>query len=187
MGNPKIHVFRRIHPLGEGIRNSLWQSAAVGSPGENDLRTFHGLMFLNGNQVSKGLQRVNGCRFHGKYRTAGVFDKLIHDSFRIVEFAVRETRKGTDTNQITIASHHGNGFQQMLALITIHDHATLGLQFPGSGIHIEYDDVHTQVHGCLLCAETRTQTIVEENHHQRLVLAQMLIFETLVLNLLCFS
>ena len=75
----------------------------------------------------------------------------------------------------------------MLTLVTVHDDTTLGLQFPGTGIHIEHDDIHAQVHSRLLSAETGAQTIVEEDHHQCLVLTQMLILITVVLDLLCFG
>ena len=71
----------------------------------------------------------------------------------------------------------------MFTLVTVHDDATLCLQFPGTGIHIEHDDVHAQVHRRLLGRETGTQTVIEENHHQGLVLSQMLILETVVLDL----
>ena len=75
----------------------------------------------------------------------------------------------------------------MFTLVAIHDYTTLSLQLPCTSIHIEHDDIHAEVHCCLLGRETCAQTIIEENHHQGLVLAQMLIFKTLVLNLKSFG
>ena len=71
----------------------------------------------------------------------------------------------------------------MLRLVTVHYHATLGLQFPCALIDIQDNHVHTQVKRSLLCAKTGTQTGIEEHHEQGLVAAQLYIFETVTLYL----
>ena len=71
----------------------------------------------------------------------------------------------------------------MLRLVTVHDHAALGLQFPGTLVDIQDNNVHAQVEGGLLCAQTGTQAGVEEHHEQGLVTAQLYIFETVSLYL----
>ena len=50
----------------------------------------------------------------------------------------------------------------------------------------EHDDVHAQVGGGLLCRQTGAQTVVEEDHQQRLVFAQMLEGIAVFLDFLCF-
>ena len=75
----------------------------------------------------------------------------------------------------------------MLRLVSVHDDATFCLQFPSACIYVEHDDIHAQVHGCLLGGQTGAQRVVEEDHHQGLVLAQMLIFVTVVLDLHCLG
>ena len=89
-------------------------------------------------------------RLHGEYRTSAIFDKLVDDSFGIVVFTIGETGKGAHSDEVAIATHHGNGFEQVLTLVAIHNHSTFGLQFPCTGIHVEHDDVHTEIHCCLL-------------------------------------
>ena len=64
---------------------------------------------------------------------------------------------------------------------------TLCFQFPGTGIDVEHDDIHAEVHGGLLGGEARAQGVIEEDHHEGLVLAQMLILVTVVLDLKCFG
>ena len=68
-------------------------------------------MLLNGDEVGEGLKGVYSGRFHGEYGTAGIFDKLIQHRFCIVIFTVSEAGKRAHTNEVTVAAHHGNGFQ----------------------------------------------------------------------------
>ena len=128
-----------------------------------------------------------GGRLHRKDGATGVFDKLLQYGLGIVVFTIGQAGETTHANQVAVATHHGDGLQQMFTLVTIHDNATLGLQFPGSGIHIEHDYIHAEVHGRLLGGQTGAQTIIEEDHHQGLVLTQVLILITVVLDLKCFG
>ena len=73
----------------------------------------------------------------------------------------------------------------MLCLVAVHNNATFCLELPCSGIYIKHNDVHAKIEGRLLRRETCSQRVVEENHHQRLVLPEMLIFETLLFYLQC--
>ena len=75
----------------------------------------------------------------------------------------------------------------MLALVTVHNHATLCFQLPCTCINVKHYDVHAKVHGGLLCRQARAQTVVEEYHEQSLVLAKMLISETIAFYLLCLG
>ena len=186
MSNHEINICS-IHPLGKTIRYSLWQGAAVRGPSQHNLWTFLGLILFYSDQVGKSLKGVNGCCFHGEDRTPTVFNKLLQNSLCIVVFAVCKSSKGTYTNEVAVATHYRDSLQQVLALVAIHDDTAFGLQFPCSGIHIEHDDIHSQVHSRFLCRESCTQGVIKENHHERLVLAQMLEFITFVLNLLCFG
>ena len=159
----------------------------MGSPGQYDLRTLNGLMLLDGDEVGKGLQGMDGGCLHSEDGTAGVLDKLLQYGLCIVVFTIGETSKRTDTDKIAVAAHDGDGLKKMLALVAIHDNATLRFQFPGTGIDIEHDDIHAEVHSCLLSRESGSQRVVEEYHHERFVLAQMLILITVVFDLLCFG
>ena len=128
---------------------------------------------------------MDGSRFHGNDRSAAVLDELLHDSLGIVVFTVGETGKTSYGNNVAVAAHHRNGFQQMFAFVTIHDDASFCFQLPCSGIDIKYDDIHAQVHGCLLCAQTCPQRVVEKYHQQGLVLSQMLIVKSMFLYFKC--
>ena len=115
---------------------------------------------------------MHRSRFHSHHRTAAILHELVDYGLCIVIFAVLESCEGAHGNDVAVACHHWDGFEQVLALVTVHDDATLGFQFPCTSIHIEHDDVHTQVHGSFLRAEARAQTVVEEYHQQCLVLTQ---------------
>ena len=128
-----------------------------------------------------------GSRLHSEDRTSAVLDELLQNGLRIVILTVCQSSERTYTNQVTIATHHRNGFQQVFRFVSIHNDTAFCLEFPGTGIHVEHDDIHSHVHRCLLGRESCTQGVVEENHHERLVLAQMLVLITFVLNLLCFG
>ena len=121
-------------------------------------------------------------RLHRENRFTGILNKLIQNLFRIIIFPTFKSRERTYTNHITIRSHYRNSLQQMLTLVTIHNHATLCFQFPGTLIHIQHNDIHTQITGCLLRAQTRTQTVIKENKQTSLMLAQRFIFITVVLD-----
>ena len=144
-------------------------------------------MLLDGYQVGKSLKGVNSSCLHSEDRTTRVLNKLIQNGFCIVILTIGKTCKRAHSDKVAIASHHWDGLEQVLTLVAIHDDTTLRLEFPSSGIDIEHDDVHAKIHGCFLGRETGAQTVIEEDHHQRLVLTQMLILETVVLDVLCFG
>ena len=126
-------------------------------------------------------------RLHGEDGLAAVLLELMIDRLGIVVVAVGEACEGTDADDVAVAAHHGDGLQQMLALVAVHDDATFRLQLPRPCIDVEHDDVHAKVHGCLLRREARAQTIVEEHHEQGLVLAQRVVFIAVGLYLLGFN
>ena len=80
--------------------------------------------------------------------------KLVDDGFRIVEITVFESGETSHGDDVAETAHHGNRFEQMFALVAVHDYAALSLQFPCAGIHIQHDGVHAQIHGSLLRAQT---------------------------------
>ena len=153
-----------VHPLGEAVGYSLWQSAAVGSPGQNNLRsilfplsTFLFPPFFDGDEVGEGLKRMHGSCLHSEDRTARILDKLIQHSLCIVILTIGESSKAAHTDEVAVTTHHGDCLQQVLTLVSVHDDTTLCLQFPGTSVHVEHDDIHAEVHGCLLGRETGTQ------------------------------
>ena len=75
----------------------------------------------------------------------------------------------------------------MLALVAVHDNATLGLKFPCSLVYVEYDDIHAEVACRLLRREARAQRVVEKDEETGLVVTQSLILITVFLNLKCFG
>ena len=96
--------------------------------------------------------------FHREYRTAGVLYELIQYHFVVIVFAVFKTGKGTHSDNIAVTTHYGNGFQQMFRFVTVHDDTALCFQFPGSLIDVQYNDIHAQIEGGFLSAETGAQT-----------------------------
>ena len=186
MGDHKVHV-SSIHPFGKGVGNSLRKSTAMRCPCEHHLRALHLLMLFDGNQVGKGLQGVYGGGLHSKDGLATVLHKLLYDAFCIVKCSVLQSGKTSHSDDVAETAHHGNGFQKMLALVTIHDDTTLGLQFPGTSVHVQHHYVHSQIHGGLLGTETCTQTIVEEYHQQSLVASQVLMAKPVFLYFLCLG
>lgn len=140
-------------------------------------------MLLDGDEVGKGLQGVHGGRLHGKDGAAAVLLELLKYAFLVVFLLVVEAGKGAHPYQVAVASHHGDGFEHVLALVAVHDHATLGLELPGALVHIEHDYVHSQVHSSFLRAQPGAQAGVEKHHEQGLVLAQVLIGEPIFLDL----
>ena len=108
-------------------------------------------MLLDGDEVGECLERVNGSCLHGEDWATAVLHKLVDDGLGIIVVTVFQTGKATNTDKVAEATHHRDSLQQVLALVAIHDNATLCLQFPGTGIHIEHDYIHAQVHRSLLC------------------------------------
>ena len=139
----EVHIRCRQHPFSERIRYCLRQSAAMRSPCQDSLYTLRLLVFLDGDEVSKSLKRVNGSRLHSEDRLARILYELIYYCLSIVILSVCQTCKRADTDNVAIASHHRNSLQQVFRLVAIHDDTTLCLQLPCSGIHIEDNDIHT--------------------------------------------
>ena len=157
MGDDEIDI-SSIHPLGKGVGHSLWQGTAMGSPSEDDLGfSLTSPKLLDGDEVGEGLQGVHRGCLHGEDGLTAVFDKLVEHRLGIVILTIGESGKRAYTNYVAVATHNGNGLQQMLALVSVHDDATLGFEFPGTGIDVEHDDVHAEVHGSLLRGKTGTQ------------------------------
>ena len=107
-----------------------------------------------------------------------MFDELVKDNLVVVIFLVLKTCERTYANDIAVASHYRNGLQNVLRLVTVHNHSAFGLEFPCSLVYVEYNDVHAKVQGCLLCAESCAQARVEEHHHEGLVLAELAVSVT---------
>ena len=128
-------------------------------------------MLLDSDEVGECLEWVNGGCLHGEDWAAAVLHKLVYDGLGIIVVTVFQTGKAAYANQIAEATHYWDSLQQVLALVAIHDNATLCLQFPCTGIHIEYDNIHAQVHRSLLCTQSGTETVIEEYHQQGFVLA----------------
>ena len=147
-------------------------------PSEHHLRTHATLVLFNGDEVGKSLERMHRGTLHGEDRTTAVADKLIQDLFCIVSLATLEAGKGAHTDKVAILCHHGHSLQQVFALVTVHHHATLRFELPGSLVDVEHDDIHAQIERSLLSAETGTQTVVEENQEHGFILTQTLKLET---------
>ena len=81
---------------------------------------------------------------------------IIVDDGRIVEFC-GEAGKRAHTDDVAVGAHHGNSLQKVFGLVTVHDDATLGLELPGPLVHVKHDDIHAQVHRCLLSAQSGTE------------------------------
>ena len=114
-------------------------------------------------------------RFHREYRLTRILDELIQNLFCIIIFTVFKMSKRAHTDDIAIRGHHRNGFQQVFALVAIHNDTALCFQLPCALVHIEHNHVHTQIARCLLSAQAGTQAVVEENQQASLMLSQILI------------
>ena len=123
---------------------------------------------------------------HRKHRLAAVLLELMIDGLRIIIVSVRQPGKGSDAYNVAITPHNRNGFQQVLALVAIHDDATLRFEFPRTGIHIEHDNVHAEVHSCFLRAETGAKAVIEEHHEQGLILAKCIVLIAVGFYFSCF-
>ena len=154
-------------------------------PCHHDLRLFHLLEFLYGDQVGKCLERMPGGSLHAEYRSAGIFDEPVDDDLFVVICLALEEGKGTHADHVAIASHHRDGFQQMFRLVSVHDHSSFRLELPCSLVDIQYDDIHAEIQCCLLGAQSGTQTRVEEYHQQGLVSAELLVRKRVFLYVSC--
>ena len=110
-------------------------------------------MLGDGDEVGEGLQGMHGGGLHGHDGLAAVLHELLHDGLGIVVVAVGEACEGADGDDVAVARHDGDGLEQVLAFVAVHDDAALGLEFPGTLVDVEHDDVHAEVHGSLLCGE----------------------------------
>ncbi len=126
-------------------------------------------------------------RLHSENRLAAVTDELIEHRLGIIVLTVGKSCKRAYSDNVAVGGHHRYSLEKMLALVSVHYHAAFGFQFPCTGVHIEHDDVHAEVHRGFLCAQACAQRVVEKYHQQCLVLAEMLIFESVVFYLLCFG
>ena len=142
---------------------------------------------LDGDDIGKSLKRMYGSCLHSNNRLTAIFHKLVYYALGIVELSVLQSCKRAYGNDVAIARHYRNCLQQVFALVAIHDNSTLCLQFPCSCIYVQHYNVHTEVHGSLLCAQACAQAIVEEYHEQSLVFAQLLITETVCFHFQCFG
>ena len=113
-------------------------------------------MLLDGDEVSECLERVNGSSLHSEDWATAVLYELVDDGLGIIVVTVFQTGKAAHTDKVAEATHHRDSLQQVLALVAIHDDATLCLQFPGTCVHVEHDHIHAQVHRSLLCTQTGT-------------------------------
>ena len=118
---------------------------------------------------------MHGGALHEEDGATAVLDELLEDAFFVVVLARFEAGEGTHTDEVAVAAHDGDGFEEVFALVAFHDDAAFGLQFPGTLIDVEHDDVHAEVEGCLLGGEAGAQGVVEEDEHGSLVLAQLLV------------
>ena len=151
-------------------------------PGHHHLGALRLLIFFNGDEIGKSLKRMHRGALHEENGTAAIFDELLQNFLFVVVLTIFETGETAYTDNVAIRAHHGNGFQEMFALVAVHDDATFGLQLPGALVHVEHYDVHTQIHSCLLGGETGAQRVVEKDEHCRLVTTQTLILITVLLD-----
>ena len=156
------------------VGHSLRQTTGMGRPGHDDLRTSLLLVLLNSDDVGKRLERMTGGTFHREDGLAGILDELREDHLLVVVLLRLETGKRTHADDVGIAAHHGDGFEQMLGLVAVHHDTALCLEFPGARIHIEHDGVHAEVLRSLLGGETGAKRVVEEDQQAGLVPAQVL-------------
>ena len=201
MCHHEVHI-SSIHPFSERVRHGLWERSGMRSPRKHHLGTLVGrtldgiaakerigfdeglvLVLLDSDEVGESLQRVHGGTLHEEDGTTAVLDELLEDLLLIIILARLETGEGTHADDVAVATHHWDGLEEVLALVALHDDATLSLQFPSPLIDIEHDDVHAQIERRLLGGEASAQGVVEEDEHSGLVLAKSLILIAVGLDL----
>ena len=135
------------------------------------------LVLLDGDDVREGLQRMPDGGLHAEDRLPGILDELVQDHLVVVVVPGFEAGEGADADHVAHRAHHGNRFQDVLALVPVHHHAAAGLELPGALVHVQDDGVHPQVQGGLLGAQARAQAVVEEHEEDGLVTAERLVRE----------
>ena len=125
--------------------------------------------------------------FHEEDGASAVADKLVEDFLLVVVLSALERGERTHADEVAILCHDGDGFEQVFALVAVHDDTALRFEFPRTLIDVEHDDVHAEVHRCLLGGEACAQTVVEEDEQGGLVAAQVLILESVVFDFLCLG
>ena len=124
---------------------------------------------------------------HEENGAAAVANELLEDALLVVVGTVLEAGKTAHADDVAVAAHDGNGFEEVFALVAVHDDAALGFELPGTLIDVEDDDVHAEVHGSLLGGEARAQGVVEEDEQRGLVAAEVLPLVAVALHLLRFG
>ena len=158
----------------------------MGCPGEYYLGTRFLLVLVDGDEVGKGLERVSRGTLHGEYRFAAVTDELRENVLGIVGLAVLQAGKGAHADEVAVGCHHGDGLQQVFALVAVHDHAALRFQFPRALVHIEHHYVEAQVASGLLGGQAGAQRVVEEDEQRGAMAAQVFVAVTVLFDFCCF-
>ena len=70
---------------------------------------------------------MNGSCLHSEDWAATVLYKLVYDGLGIIVVTIFQTGKAAHTDKVAEATHHRDSLQQVLALVAIHDNATLCL------------------------------------------------------------
>ena len=74
----------------------------------------------------------------------------------------------------------------MFRLVTIHNDAHFGFQFPAVAVYIQNNRVHPEILRCFLAAQTSSQAIVEKHEDYRLVVTEILPCERSLFHLFRF-
>ena len=135
VGDDEIDI-RGIHPLGKRVGHGLRQSLRMRRPRHNHLRTLALLVLLDGDQVGETLQRMHRSALHEEDGTSRILYELVEYLLIVIILAALEAGERTYADNIAIATHDWDGLQQVLALVSVHDHAALGLEFPRTLIHV---------------------------------------------------
>ena len=126
---------------------------------------------------------MDSGRFKADDGLAGIFDELAEDSLRVIIFTILQAGETAHSDDVAIACHHRDSLAQMLALVAVHDDTPLRLQLPGPLIDVQHDDVHAQVAGRFLCAQSGAQAVVEEHQQGGLVTTQFCVLVAVLLYL----
>ncbi len=163
MGNNEL-IIGSVHPLGKRVRNRLRQCAGMRRPREYHFRPGSLLEFLDRDKVGETLQRMPCRRLHADDRFPRITDELFQNDFVIIIDLVVELRKRAHADDIAISAHHGNGFQHVLRLITIHHYTFLRFQLPCTLIDIQHNDIHSEIQRRFLRAQSGAQARIEKYH-----------------------